>query len=167
MLWLNGLADSNFPHLQTITCENLAASISQILNGAENPYSISLSELRQKIGRLRVNDETRLRMENEIEDSEFRLKRGFDSGRFNQFWDNRSLLECKYSRSKWLYLDQESSVPLDVYAHALKGNRNAMHITFGSIDDGWTRKHSGDKVNLLRLPQELARATIWKLPLVQ
>ena len=73
----------------------------------------------------------RLRMENEIEDIEFRLKRGSDLGRFDQFWDDEIVFDCRYSRSKWLTFSGKSIAPLEVYSHYLKGNKNIIHISFG------------------------------------
>ena len=101
-----------------------------VLVGVEKPNSISLlSGLRKDIGQ--ENDEIRLRMENEIEDTEFRLKRGADLGRFDQFWDGSMLFKCRYSRSKWLYFVEDlSTVPFEIYLHALKGNKNIINITF-------------------------------------
>jgi len=82
-----------------------------------------------------LDDEIRRRIEMEIEDTEFRLKRGSTSGQFDQFWDDDSLFECRYSRSKWLYLSQfDSSAPLEIYSHALKGNKNIIHITFSDFN---------------------------------
>jgi hypothetical protein len=75
-------------------------------------------------------------MEEEIEDTEFRLKRGSDLGRFDQFWDDDTLFECRYTRSKWLCLYPDSTVPLEIYSHYLKGNKNITHITFnGSLSN--------------------------------
>ena len=112
--------------------EQWASSISEIVEGvesSENPHSISLSKLRRKMEV--ADDGIRLRMDKEIEDTKFRLKRGLDSGRFDQFWDDDTLFECRYSRSKWLYFSQYfSSAPLEIYLHALKGNKNIIHITF-------------------------------------
>ena len=109
-----------------------AVSISQFFEGVENPDLSSPSNLRRSI---KDKDEESQRMENEIEDTEFRLKLGTDLGRFDQFWDNDDLLfECRYSRSKWLSLHQGSTVPLEVYSHALKGNKNIIHINFFSMD---------------------------------
>ena len=107
--------------------------------------SISLSELRREIKRIktfqlvRLKEEIRLRMEKEIEDTEFRLKRGSDLGRFDQFWDDDTLFECRYSRSKWLYLNKyytSRGAPLEIYSHALKKNlnKNIIHITFSDFD---------------------------------
>jgi hypothetical protein len=56
-----------------------------------NLNSISLSELRREMEPL--DDEIRLRVEEEIEDTEFRLERGSDLGRFDQSWDDDSLFE--------------------------------------------------------------------------
>ena len=70
-------------------------------------------------------------MEKEIEDTEFRLKLGYDLGRFNQFWDDDTLFKCRYSRSKWLFLSlSQSSTPPGIYLRALKRNKNIIHITF-------------------------------------
>jgi hypothetical protein len=104
-----------------------ASSISQLFEGVESSDSL-LSELRGEMEPL--DDEIRLRMEEEIEDTEFRLKRGSDMGRFDQFWDDDTLFECRYSQSKWLYLKPHSTVPLEIYWHALGGNKNIIHITF-------------------------------------
>ena len=103
-------------------------SISQFFEGAENPYVISLSDLRRRIG-----DEEQ-RMKNEIVDAEFRLKRGSELGRFDQFWDDDTLFHCRYSRSKWLKFWQDSTVPLEVYSHYLKGNKNITHIAFDHME---------------------------------
>ena len=108
-----------------------ALSISQNFEG---PKSISLSELREAIAKMNVPDEDRLRFEKEVEDTEFRLKRGSDLGRFDQFWDDDFVFECRYSRSKWLSLRQNSTVPLEIYSHALKGNQNIIHIAFSHYD---------------------------------
>ena len=114
-----------------IVSKQWALSISQLFEGVDNPDILSLSELR---GEFEDEDEAiRLRMESEIEDTEFRLNRGSDLGRFDQFWDNDRLFECRYSWSKWLNLHQCSYVPLEVYSHALKGNKNIIHITFFSM----------------------------------
>ena len=112
--------------------------------------SISLSELKNKVEEIKcearvddsdgiqlvlLNEEIRLRMENEIEDTEFRLKRGSDLGLFDQFWEDDTLFEYRYSRSKWLYLSiYLSTIPLEIYSHALKGNKNINHITFNGFD---------------------------------
>ena len=74
-------------------------------------------------------------MGKEIKDTEFRLKRGSDLGRFDQFWDGDkdTLFICRYSRSKWLYLDKihiRHGAPLEIYSHALKANKNIIHIVF-------------------------------------
>ena len=101
-----------------------ASCIRQIFEGVENP----LPELRRRIGdKLRI--QIKIRMQIEIEDAEFRLKRGSELGRFDQFWDDDLLFDCRYSRSKWLHFWQET-VPLEVYSHALKGNKNITHISF-------------------------------------
>ena len=72
-------------------------------------------------------------MEKEIEDTEFRLKLGSDLGRFDQSWDDNTLFECRYSRSKWFYFNHyfvRDHAPLQIYLRALKGNKNIIHITF-------------------------------------
>ena len=92
-----------------------------------------------------LNDEIRLRMEKEIEDTEFRLKRGSILGRFDQFWDEDegTLFECRYSRSKWLDLSlYRTSAPLEIYTHALERNKNIIHISFSP-----RRYHSHPGVN--------------------
>ena len=110
--------------------EQWALSISHLFEGAENLDLISLSNLRRWIG---DEEETHLRRGKEIEDIEFRLKCGSDSRRFDQFWDDDVLFQCRYSRSKWLNF-WKSSTPLEVYSHALKGNENITHITFFDMD---------------------------------
>ena len=111
------------------------SSIGQLLDGVENPNSISLSNMREE---MEQNDEIHLRMEEEIEDTIFRLKLGSDLKRFDQFWDDDTLFECRYSRSKWLILNQPSALPtfptLKIYSHALKRNTNIIHITFRCDD---------------------------------
>ena len=62
--------------------EQWALSISQLFEGGDNPHIKSLSDLRGPVG---DDEEMRLRKENEIDDIEFRLKRGYDLGRFDQF----------------------------------------------------------------------------------
>ena len=109
-----------------------ASLISQHFEGVDKRGIMSLSELRRWIG---DKDEIRLRMKKEIEDTEFRLKRGSDLGRFDQFWDDHTLFKCRYSRSKWLYLS--STVPLEVCSHALKGNKNIIYISFNSMESGF------------------------------
>ena len=108
------------------------SSISRFFEGVERPTSISLREVIQSwitaYERGYPHYEMRALMENEMEDIEFRLKRGSELGRFDQFWDDDTLFECRYSRSKWLYLSR--NVPLEVYLHALKRNKNIIHITF-------------------------------------
>ena len=75
-----------------------------------------------------------------MEDIEFRLKRGSELGRFDQFWDDDTLFECRYSRSKWLGLHQPIlSAPLEIYSHALKGNKNIIHISFSTSFHDVTR----------------------------
>ena len=115
--------------------ERWTSSISQLVEEVEKPNSISLSDLRSEIEEKAFDQpEIRPRMEEEIEDTLYRLKRGFDRGRFDQFWDDDTLFKCRYSQSKWLYLKPHSSVPLGVYSHALKGNKKITHITFGGSE---------------------------------
>ena len=99
--------------------------------GFEKPHSNLLSELRKWVEFQNNASEIRLRMEKEIENTEFHLKRGSDLGRFDQFWDCDTLFNCRYSRSKWLCFDQTSTVPLEVYSHYLKRNKDITHLTFG------------------------------------
>ena len=111
------------------------SSINQVFEGVE-PNPISLSELRTDP----LKDEPLRRMEKEIEDTKFRLKRGRDLDRFDQFWDSDTLFRCRYSQSKWLYLSKfltiprESPPPLDIYSHALGGNESIIHVTFAYFD---------------------------------
>ncbi|KAF8799324.1 hypothetical protein BYT27DRAFT_7201846, partial [Phlegmacium glaucopus] len=117
-----------------------ASLISQFFEGVKTPNSQALSVLSREMRISRTRDtqsrgEVRLRMEKEIEDVEFRLKRGSELGRFDQFWDDNLLFECRYARSKWLYLDKSDTIaPLGVYSHALKGNKNIIHIGFHDFD---------------------------------
>ena len=146
-----------------------ASSISKLFGGVGKLERnlISLSRLRKEIDNIKyelrlgdseglvlLNEEIRLRMEKEIEDTEFRLKRGSDLGRFDQFWDDNALFDCRYSRSKWQYLNKTfRNAPLEIYSHALKGNENIIHIVFSGF-------HSGSDVNWLQ-------ATICDLPLAR
>ena len=100
-----------------------ASCIRQFFEGVGNPDGITL--------RRWIRDKDRMQIE--IEDAEFRLKRGSELGRFDQFWDN-VLFDCRYSRSKWLDFWQDSTVPLEVYSHALKGNKKITHISFYNMD---------------------------------
>ena len=92
-----------------IVRDQWAISINQIFERVDDPI-MSLSNLRILIGG--EDKERRLRFENEIEDTEFCLKRGTVLGRFDQFWDDDALFRCRYSRSKWLDFYQGSTVPL-------------------------------------------------------
>ena len=152
--------------------EKWASCIGQLFGGVEKRNSISLYDLRNEIEQtkyeFRLNEgvqlvllieEIRLRMENEIEDTEFRLKRGSDLGLFDQFWDGNddgdTLFECRYSRSKWLYLSEyytSRGAPLEIYSHALKRNKNFIYISF-------TDFHSDSDVKWLQ-------ATVCDLPWV-
>ena len=149
--------------------EQWASFISQFFGEVENPNSILLSKLREGIEQIksgfRLNtkelellyEEICLRMEKEIEDTEFRLKRGSDLGRFDQFWDDDydTLFECRYTRSKWLELSKyftSRAAPLEIFSHALKANKNIIHIMFIGFD-------SDSDVNWLQ-------ATICDLPWV-
>ncbi|KAF8799337.1 hypothetical protein BYT27DRAFT_7264029 [Phlegmacium glaucopus] len=119
------LADLGKNNYQDYTREKVHtvwASYIGLFEGVETPNSEVLSEIQ-------------LRMENEIEDTEFRLKRGSELGRFDQFWDDDILFDCRYSRSKWFCLDKSDTiVPLEIYSHALKGNKNIIHINFDGFD---------------------------------
>ena len=116
--------------------EQWALSIIYLFEGVDNPDLMSLSKLWEEIEDVFYDgyEEMHLRMEKEIEDTEFRLKRGYDLGRFDQFWDDRTLFQCRYSRSKWLNFNQASAVPLEVYLHALKENKNIIHISFSNMN---------------------------------
>ncbi|KAF8805292.1 hypothetical protein BYT27DRAFT_6672650 [Phlegmacium glaucopus] len=114
-----------------------ASHIQQFFEGVEKPNSTSLSELREEIEHFSLitdDDEIQLQMEKGIEDTEFRLKRGSELGRFDQFWDDDTLFECRYSRSKWFNLGISRTAPLEIYSHALKGNKNIIFITFDGFD---------------------------------
>ena len=131
--------EKNKKWLLKILDSRWTSSISRLFEGFEIPNSTSVSELREDIERLNgfghLNDETHLRMEKEIEDVEFRLKRGSELGQFDQFWDDDALFECRYSRSKWLSLRHyRLSAPLEIYSHALKRNKNIIHIVFSGFD---------------------------------
>jgi hypothetical protein len=132
---LNGKHSS----LETVSLEEQwVECIRLFFEGVEDPDLILVSGLRDWIQYRNDSDGICLRMENEFEDTDFRLKRGSDLGRFDQFWDDDILFECRYSRSKWLDFDFVFSfirpAPLEVYSHALKGNKNIIHITFGRMD---------------------------------
>ena len=153
--WADLVKDKNWPRsikkLGELLGERWSSSINQLFEGVKEPNSIPLSKLRKEIEGIKsefrlkgpgvqlvlvlVNEEIRLRMENEIEDTEFRLRRGSDLGRFDQFWDGDTLFKCRYSRSKWLYLAKIfATAPLEIYSHALKGNKNIIHIIFSDFD---------------------------------
>ncbi|KAF8817319.1 hypothetical protein BYT27DRAFT_7201762, partial [Phlegmacium glaucopus] len=128
--------DDDWDHRRIMVQRVWASYIGKFFEGVEKPNSEVLSELRRemKYSSL-VTDEIRLRMDKELEDTAFRLKRGSELGRFDQFWDDDTLFECRYSRSKWLYLSTLfTSTPLEIYSHALEGNKNIIHITFGYSD---------------------------------
>ena len=115
-----------------------ASSISQLFEGVEIPNSIPLMERIEFWidwqERRYPQCEFRSQIENEMEDVVFRLKRGSELGRFDQFWDDDTLFRCRYSRSKWLYLDQDHLyAPLEIYLHALKGNKNIIHISLCDV----------------------------------
>ena len=126
------MADVNVIQYKETLGEQWELSIRLLFDRVEDPDISLLSELRRKIADM--DEEIRLRMENEIEDIEFRLNRGSDLGQFDQFWDDDALFECRYSRSKWINLNQDSTVPLEVYSHALKGNKNITHISFNNMN---------------------------------
>ncbi|KAF8810445.1 hypothetical protein BYT27DRAFT_6492284 [Phlegmacium glaucopus] len=117
-----------------------ASYINQSFEGVKKPNPAALSVLRGKMNSFsestsKARGEIRLRMEKEIKDTEFRLRRGSESGRFDQFWDDNTLFKCRYSRSKWLCFNAYiTSAPLEIYSHALKGNKNIILITFDGID---------------------------------
>ena len=126
--------------------EKWASCIRHFFEGVENPDGITVPKLRRIIGdgvrRLNRDKDSSDRMQIEIDDAEFRLKRGSELDRFDQFWDEDFLFDCRYSRSKWLYIlgaqvsppiFSRSTVPLEVYSHALKGNKNITHISFGPM----------------------------------
>ena len=129
------LAKDENPFLENLS-DWWASSISQLLDGVENPHSISLSKLTQEMAT--VDEEIRLRMEIDIEDTEFRLKHGSenvsDLGRFDDW--SFPLFRCKYSLSKWLCLDKrdQNAPPLERILTVLKGNKNIIHITFRHFD---------------------------------
>ena len=106
--------------------EEWASCIRQFFEGGK-PHGITLPELRRRFG-----DKDRIQIE--IEDAEFCLKRGFELGRFDQFWANETLFGCRYSRSKWLNFYQSPIVPLEVYSHYLKGNKNITNISFNYME---------------------------------
>ena len=110
------------------------SSISRFFEGIQKQNSKFPSELWAWIEQ-HQNEVICLRMEKEIEDTEFRLKRGSELHRFDQFWDDDTLFKCRYTRSKWLYLRQYlSTAPFDILSHALKGNKNIIHITLSYLD---------------------------------
>ena len=113
-----------------------SSSIMQFFEGVEIPDSISLSKLKEDIKNSDIKEVlVYLRLEEEIEDTEFRLKLGEDLRRFDLFWDNYSLFQCRYSRSKWLYLRQHPTIPLEIYSRALERNKNITHISFSPHSD--------------------------------
>ena len=95
-----------------------ASCIGDFFEGVEDPNGTTLPEMRRIIGD--IDKDSSDRMQIEIEDAEFRLKRGSELGRFDQFWDNETLFRCRYSQSKWLSFWQDSTVPLEVYSHYLE-----------------------------------------------
>jgi hypothetical protein len=110
-----------------------ASSISRFFEGVERISSregieTEIDELERYYGLYEI----RPRIENEMDDIDFRLKRGSESGRFDQFWDDDYLFHCRYFRSKWLYLPLSVLYgPPEIYLRALKENKNIVHITFG------------------------------------
>ena len=109
-----------------------ASSISQFFEMDKNSQSMPLSTFKEWIGYQRDENGIHQRMGKEIEDTKFRLERGIRMEQFDQFWDDDTLFECRYSRSKWLHLrcNPLTTAPLDIYSHALKGNKNITHITY-------------------------------------
>ncbi|KAF8799329.1 hypothetical protein BYT27DRAFT_7201855 [Phlegmacium glaucopus] len=132
--------DKGWDHIRESVQRMWASYIRQFFEGVETPNSdLALSVLRREIKSSWISDtksrgEIRRRMENELEDVEFRLKRGSELGRFDQFWDDKFLFECRYSRSKWLYLYVDHRTPPEIYTHVLKGNKNIIHISFNHCD---------------------------------
>jgi hypothetical protein len=150
--------------------EEWASSISQLFErpGAKKTeLKPTLSGLRNEIERRLVYgspnaDEIRQQMANEIEDTIFRLDRGSHANeeQFDQFWEDDILFKCRYSRSKWLYLDQYSSptgVPLAIYSHALQGNKNIIHIS-SRFEVNWFQ----DEIQ--KLPWVTSVSSIGRLP---
>ena len=123
---------------QKFLAEQWAYCISLLFEGVDNQDLFSLSKARRDIVEENKDDEEMKeilpRIEQEIEDIEFRLKRGSDLGRFDQFWGCYTLFNCRYSRSKWLYFSKASTVPLEVYSHYLKRNKDISHLTFYGMD---------------------------------
>ena len=109
------------------------AAMKRLANADDMKYKDYFLESLGEQWALSIGGENRLRLENEIEDTEFRLKRGSDLGRFDQFWDDDILFQCRYSRSKWLDLRKRSTVPLEIYSHALKRNKSIIHIAFDDM----------------------------------
>ena len=121
---------------QKFLAEQWAYCISLLFEGVDNQDLFSLSKARRDIVEKNKDDEMKEilpRIEQEIEDIEFRLKRGSDLGRFDQFWGCYTLFNCRYSRSKWLGFYQNLTVPLEVYSHYQKGNNDITHLTFCSF----------------------------------
>ena len=137
---LAGLKGYPFEDILGAVRELWASSISRFFEGVENKNSISpKEEIESRIDWLEQHYglyEIRPRIENEMEDIDFRLKRGSDLGQFNQFWDDDFLFKCRYSRRKWLLLHWfDLRAPLQIYSHALKGNKNIIYISFDPIVD--------------------------------
>ena len=142
-------AEERWADLVNLNDENcFTKSLGELLS-KQWASSISLPTLREYIELLineripvgTLNDEICLRIEKEIEDTELRLKLGSHLGRFDQFWNDDLLFKCKYSQSKWLFLNKDDSGALleedhllKIYLHALKGNENIIHITFSRFD---------------------------------
>ena len=168
--WLGNYKTQYTYILRAVSKRWAALSISQFFEGVDNQNSISLrEEIQSRIDKqeqLFPLYESRPRMENEMEDIEFRLKRGSELGQFDQFWDDDEgiLFRCRYSRSKWLCFDPFSQsawrAPPEIFSHALKENKNIIHISFNldtrfSICDlPWltsisTVDHIGQVYNLL------------------
>ena len=165
-------SDRDDSNLLEFLGDRSASSISQLFErvekGVEIPNPTSLFEMKGEIEKLDWTDVegqneevieevrlVRLRIEKEVEDSEFRLNHGSELGLFNRFWDNDTLFECRYSRSKWLDL-RLMGASLEIYLHALKQNRNTIHIIFSGYD-------SDSDVNWLlsRLPRVTSMSRDW------
>ncbi|KAF8802222.1 hypothetical protein BYT27DRAFT_7197312 [Phlegmacium glaucopus] len=143
-----------------------ASLIRQFFEGVKTRNSQALSVLSREMQFLRTRDaqskvEVHLRIEKEIEDVKFRLNRGSELGQFDQCWDDDTLFECRYSRLKWLYLSTSRlSAPLETYSHALKGNKNTIHITFSSDSDvNWIQ------ATIYDLPWVTSISRGWSAPL--
>ena len=72
------------------------------------------------------------RLTREMANIKDRLNQGLE--RCSEFWSDEKVLECRHSRSKWLIpFGSQLKTPLEVYSHALKGNKNIIDIFFGDL----------------------------------